>query len=92
MRKSVKEKIYIYMKNEQRTFITKNELLTRILPENLNRIVHNARCSLCNKETIIMSYEDCISVFDNGDVLLEGVCGHCGERVNRVIELGENQD
>ncbi len=67
---------------------TKKELVEKIGMKNLALIEHNAYCGTCSTTTIV-GYEDGISVMENGDIVLNGVCKHCDKKVARVIETGD---
>ena len=68
-------------------FSPKAELLwSTIWPEAKERILHAVWCGNCRTSVEIVDFT---GKEKSGDVVLEGRCARCGERVCRVVETSE---
>ncbi len=71
--------------------ITYQELSTIIPSSELKLLTDFVFCPNCDKAKII-GYEDNIYVNELFDVILEGKCDKCGEKVARYFETGERDE
>ena len=80
------------MSSKKQIKITKEDLITihgKDYPLFEEKIIPNCYCGKCKTpyQSIIVNYE--IYLNDLNDIILEGFCAKCGNRIGRYLETGE---